>query len=254
MPSLDGRCIAITGAGRGLGATLAMALADLGARPVLLGRDLARLEETVARIGARGGAVAGTIACDLTAIESCRSAAQTLVTQHADCDALVHNGALWSGAGFSEMDDQTISDLVSSAAIGAMVLTRNLLPHLLEKPFADILLVGSGTGLPHALLRGSATAFKAAKAAQHGFVEGLSEELRGTPVRVSGLQPGFIREQMPDEPDWQKPRERTDPLTNREVVETIIFMLSAPPNMAVRSLMIERNSDYLLWPNAGDDI
>ena len=249
MTALSGRTIAITGAGRGLGAALAMTLADLGAKPILLGRDPEKLQGTVARISARGVSVAGTLGCDLTSVASCQEAAAAIVASYPACDAIIHNGALWQGEDFAELTDQAIFDMLNSAATGAMVLTRNLLPHLLSKPFADIFVVGSATGLPHALLRNSSTAFKAAKAAQMGFIEGISEELRDTPVRVSAIHPGFFREMMPDEPGWTAPRAYDDPLTNREVVETILFMLHLPPNTAVRSLLLERNTDYLLWPD-----
>lgn len=251
---LSERTIAISGAGRGLGAALAMVLADTGARPILLGRDITKLSEISTRIEKRGGQVAGILQCDLTSIEDCQKTAEAIQRDHPDCNGIVHNGAMWGGEKIEDQDSQKIFNIINSAVTGAVVLTRYLLPLLKSKPAADILTVGSISGKSHAPLRDCAAAFKAAKAAQEGFARGLAEELRETPIRVSAIHPGMIRDLMPDEPGWDAPRTFDDPMTDREVVDAIVFMLSAPANIVVRALEIERNTDFQLSPNKhGDD-
>ncbi len=251
LVNLEGRTIAITGAGRGLGAALAMVLADLGARPILLGRNTGKLDEIAARIAARGGAVSAVLRCDLGDHASCRAAAGAIAQDHPDCDGLIHNGAMWGEAALADLPDSDIATIIGSATTGAMVLTRDLVPALKARPQADVLIVGSITGLQNVMLRGASSVFKAAKAAQIGFAEGLTEELMGTSVRVSIVHPGFIHDVMPDEPGWTSPRGAEMPLTNREVVDAITYMLSAPPNVTLRSLTIERSADLLLRTGEG---
>jgi len=242
----EGRTIAITGAGRGLGAALAIALADLGARPILLGRNTDRLESIAARIVNRSGVVPAIIQCDLSAHESCRAAAKKIAQEHPDCSGLIHNGAMWGEAALADLADADIAGIIGSATVGAMILTRDVVPVLKARPQADVLIVGSISGLPNVMLRGASSVFKAAKAAQIGFAEGLTEELMGTSVRVSIVHPGFIHDVMPDDPGWDSPRGAETALTNREVIDAISYVLSAPPNVAIRSLTIERNADFLL--------
>ena len=237
---LSDRKLAITGAGRGLGAALAIVAADRGAKPVLLGRDQSKLDAVATTIGGRTGHVPDRIVCDLANPSSAAAAAEALETRHPDLDGLVHNGAMWLPGALETLTDEAMAGCVGSAVTGALILTRRLLPVLKSRTRADIHTVVSTSGLAHVRLLGASVAFRAAKAAQDGFVQGLAEELIGTPVRVSAVYPGNIQDVSPLDPAWSTPRGPRDALTNREVVEAILFSLSLPPNASVRTLVIER--------------
>lgn len=239
MP-LDNRKLAITGAGRGLGAALAIVAADRGARPVLLGRDEANLASVARAIAERAGRKPLTIACDLATLESAAGAAGRLLAEHPDLDGIIHNGTMWLPGSLETVTDEQMAQCIASAVTGALVLTRRLLPLLKSRPHADIHTVVSISGLPNVRLLSASVAFRATKAAQDGFVQGLAEELSGTSVRVSAVYPGNIQDVSPLDPDWSAPRGPRDALTNREVVEAILFTLSLPANASVRSLVIER--------------
>ncbi|KAL9561146.1 hypothetical protein ACKAV7_014501 [Fusarium commune] len=87
----------------------------------------------------------------------------------------------------------------------------------------------------------------AAKAAQDGFTQGLLEEMKGTSVRVTSVYPGLIEDVSPTSVEWQKQRSSDEGITNKNVVDTIIYALSAPPNVSLRSIVIERtHSDFLI--------
>lgn len=243
---LRDRKLAITGAGRGLGAALAIVAADKGVKPVLLGRNpenLAGVAETIER---RTSARPDTIACDLADPASVASAADTLLQRHPDLDGIIHNGTMWLPGAFETLTDDQMAQTVASAVTGALILTRRLLPFLKTKMRADIHTVVSISGLPNVRLLGASVAFRSAKAAQDGFVQGLADELAGTTVRVSAVYPGIIEDISPLEPAWVAPRGPRDPLTNREVVDSILFTLAMPPNVSIRTLVIERaDSDSL---------
>jgi NAD(P)-dependent dehydrogenase (short-subunit alcohol dehydrogenase family) len=249
---VEGRTIAVSGAGRGLGAALAISLADRGAIPILLGRNAESLDAIAARITERNGRKPLTLACDLADAESCAAAAARLISDHPSIDGLVNNGAPWTPGAITDLSIADVKTAVDATVTGTMVLTRGMVAHFRSQPNADILTVVSGTGLANALLRGSSTVFKAAKAAQDAFVQGLAEELRDTPVRVQAVHPGFIRDVLPGDKGWDRPRSWDDALSDREVVDAILFLLSLPPNASVRSMMIERTTDYMLWPNSGE--
>ena len=244
--SIAGRKIAITGAGRGLGAALAIGAADLGAQPILLGRSAGALEEVAGAIAARNGRRPDAVICDLADLGSVRQAAETLATMHPDLDGLVNNGSQWAGGAFETMEDRQIEGVVASTVTGTIALTRQLLPLLRARPRADIHTVVSMSGLPYARLRGSSLPFRAAKAAQDGFVQGLTEELAASDIRVTATYPGLIEDVSPLDKEWERPRGPLDMLCNRNVVEAILYVLSAPDNVAIRSLVIERaKTDFL---------
>ena len=236
---ISGKTFAITGASRGLGAALAIVMADAGARVVLLARNGNALTETADAIFKRTGLTPDTLACDLADPASCSEAGETLARRNPDLDGLIHNGAMWLPGALSAISDADIHACISSAAIGSLILTRHLLPVLGARPASDIHTVVSTSGLPNARLSGTSIAFRAAKAAQDGFVHGLAEELEQTRIRVTAVYPEDFTDVSPLDLAWNEPRQPGGALTNREVVDCILFALNLPPNAAARTLVIE---------------
>ena len=236
---ISGRKIAITGAGRGLGAALAIVLADAGGIPVLLGRTKIELINTARIVESRTDNNIDSIKCDLSVPASCADAGKRLVDEHSNLDGIIHNGAMWLPGSIAEISDQDIQACVASAAIGSIILTRHVLPVLLERPEADIHTIVSTSGLTNMPLDGVSVAFRAAKSAQHGFVQGLYDELLNTGVRVTSIYPGNIKDISPLDSEWTQPRGLDDSLTNREVIDAIVFMLNLPASAAVKELVIE---------------
>ncbi|MGE0846534.1 MAG: SDR family oxidoreductase [Flavobacteriaceae bacterium] len=235
---ISDRKFAITGAGRGLGAALAIEMARAGAQLVLLARTGEALRDTAGTILEMTGQQVIVMACDLADSESATEAGTRLATQHGDLDGLIHNGAMWLPGPMDEVSDTDIQACIASAAIGSLILTRHLLPVLRAREHADIHTVVSTSGLPNRPLDGASVAFAAAKSAQAGFVHGLAEELEKTSVRVTAVFPGDFADVSPTDPAWDAPASGRA-LSNREVVNAILFILNQPPDVAIRSLVIE---------------
>lgn len=244
--TLAGKTIAITGAARGLGAALALVAADRGMTPLLLGRSSAGLALTANAIETRTGRRPEAFECDLADLSSVAAAAGRVAVVAPDLDILVNSGSQFAGGAFEAMTDEKIAAVVNSTVTGTMVLTRRLLPLLSARPAGDIHTVVSMSGLPYARMRGSAVPFVAAKHAQTGFVQAMTEELIGSNVRVTSVYPGIVEETSPLDPDWDREREADEVLSDRDVVEAILFVLGQPRNVAIRSLVIERaQTDFL---------
>ncbi|KAG5794367.1 hypothetical protein H9Q69_006566 [Fusarium xylarioides] len=244
---MNGRKIVISGAGRSLGRALAIVAASQGATPILLGRSQSSLQEVVETIKSDSGATAYPIICDLSDPASVAKATKEISESHPNIDILVNNGAYFTEGTFDKQTDDQILSVVNSAVTGTMLLTRQLLPLLKQRPRADIHNVVSMSGLQYARLTGASLPFRAAKAAQDGFTQGLVEELKGTAVRVTSAYLGLIEDVSPTSEEWQRQRGSDEGITNKNVVDTIIFALSAPPNVSLRSIVIERTrSDFLV--------
>ena len=243
---ISGRKYAITGAGRGLGAALALVMADAGAKLVLLARMSQALAKTADMIHERTGQVVEVLTCDLADAASSGVAGRKLADEHPDLDGLIHNGAMWLPGSMADVSDEDIQACIASAAIGSLILTRHVLPVLAARADADIHTVVSTSGLPNVPLLGTSVIFRAAKSAQTGFVQGLADELKHTGVRVTAIYPGDFKDISPLEPAWADPRNLGDPLTNRDVVEAIMFTLNLPPNASVSSIVIEQQKPDML--------
>ncbi len=233
------RKYAITGASRGLGAALAIKMADAGSKLVLLARTTEALEGTIDSILERTGQQVDVVACDLANTESSAAGGERLASQHSDLDGLIHNGAMWLPGPMDGISDIDIQACIGSAAIGSLILTRHLLPNLKAREDADIHTVVSTSGLQNQPLEGASVVFAAAKSSQAGFVRGLAEELAATRVRVTAVFPGDFADVSPNDPEWNDPVHSGDTLSNREVVEAILFILNQPARVAVRSLVIQ---------------
>jgi short-subunit dehydrogenase len=233
------RKYAITGASRGLGAALAIVMADAGAKLVLLARTKEALHDTAHSIQNRTGQDVEALSCDLADHESCTLAGARLAQEHADLDGLIHNGAMWLPGSMHDISDVDIHACIASAAIGSLILTRHLLPNLLARQDADIHTVVSTSGLPNRPLDGGSVAFHAAKFAQAGFIQGLANELAKTRVRVTAVFPGDFPNISPTDAMWNAATRLDQTLSTRQVVEAILFILNQPSAVSVKSLIIE---------------
>ena len=103
------------------------------------------------------------------------------------------------------VSDIEMRECVASAAIGALVLTRHLLTVLSARPNgADIHTIVSTSGLINRPLDTVSVAFKTAKTAQAGFVDGLAEELADTKIRVTSVMPGNFEDVSPEDSNWSR--------------------------------------------------
>ena len=223
--SLSGRRAVITGAGRGLGRALAIKSADYGAEVALLGRDRAALQVVADVIKSRTGRDAQIAACDLAQPDSVRDACRVVLAAGARVDVLVNNAATWLTGALAEQSDDEIATALAATVTGTVLVTKGLLPALGSSPAADIVNIVSTAGWIGWDL-GAAAAFHAAKHGQSGFSDALRHELKGTGIRVTAIYPPDFDDVDPLGPNWDNTARRK--LSNREVVDTILFAIAAP--------------------------
>jgi len=223
--SFSGRRVVITGAGRGLGRALAIKIADHGAETALLGRDRAALQAVAETIRSRTGRDALMAACDLTRPNSIADACRTVLAGDARVDILVNNAATWLTGALADQPDAEIAAALAATVTGTILVTKGLLPALRSSPAADIVTVISTAGWVRWDL-GASAAFHAAKHGQSGFSDALRHELKETGIRVTALYPPDFDDIDPLAPDWDNNERRK--LSNREVVDTILFAVTAP--------------------------
>ena len=241
-----GTTAVITGAGRGLGAAFAIVLADLGARVIMAGRTSETLYSTAEAISQRTGKRPETLLLDLADPGAVTRAAKKMRDEMHKLDILINNGAQWLAGAMTEHDAYGIVGTIGSALTGTLLFTRGLLPPLEASGKGDILNIVSISGLPNARLQGASVAFLAAKHGQTGMTEGLRQELRGRPVRVSALYPPLLEDISPlNEKIWNAERSPSSLATNRDVVEAGLFAITRPRHLTLASIIIDPDTGGL---------
>lgn len=185
---LAGRVVVITGAGPGVGASLAQTASREGAAIVVGARDAARLDLIVSAVENAGGR-ALAIPVDVTDPASCAALAEGAIQAFGRIDALV-NAAFWTEPEqrLWELDDDTFGRAFDVNVGGTWRVIRAVEPHL-TRPGGAIVTIGSQAGT-----KSSATlaAYAAAKAAVHSLTGSAAVQLGPAGIRVNGVLPGSI--------------------------------------------------------------
>src|SRR5690349_14175134 len=167
------RCL-VTGASSGIGQATARRLADAGAEVLALGRNRPAL-----------ALVGEPIVCDLLD----RDQIDAAVVEAGPVDVLVNNAGIgWFGP-LHELDPDVLERLVRVNLLAPVLLTRALLPGMLERGRGHVVNIGSIVGLVGGKDEAGYASTKGGLAA---FTESVRQELDATPVRVSLVTPGAI--------------------------------------------------------------
>jgi len=235
--------VLITGAGRGLGAAFAVALADLGANLTLTARNTENVKALAESIRLRTGLSPSNFKLDLADAGDVTQLAKKFRDEKRPLDILINNAATWLPGSMTDHDAYAISTTIASNVTGTLLLTRGLLPLLEHSGAGDIMNIVSVSGMVNAPLQGASVAYIASKHAQTGMTDALRQELRGRPVRVNALYPTFIKDISPlNESEWNATPAPDSWITNRDVVETALFALSRPRHLTLANIVLESDT------------
>lgn len=246
MRRLKGRTAVVTGAGRGLGAALAMCLADAGCRLILCGRQATALSVTASMIADRTGVKPGIVCVDMADTASVAAAVASIVTDYKAVDMVVNNAAMWLEADDAPHTPEEVAGVINAAVTGTFLFTQGLMPLLRQSDAPDIVTIGSVSGLPNAALQTVSVPFYAAKHAQAAIADGLRQMLAGTPIRSMIVHPPYLDDMLPGDPLWDAAPERAkgQRATNRDVVESVLFAVTRARHVTL-SMVIDADEGGL---------
>ncbi len=187
MQNLRDKLALITGAASGIGRAVAMELASLGTKLLLVDRDSVGLN-ALAEILQQQGTTVETKLLDLADLAAVAEFASQLDKEHS-LDLLINNAGVVHFGPTVEMGVAEMERLMAVNLLAPMLLTRALLPQLLQRPEAHLVNVASIYGI---VATSRCAAYHASKFGLLGFSESMFVELRGTKVGVSTVCPGFV--------------------------------------------------------------
>lgn len=194
MSAFAGQSVVITGAARGIGHALAVALADAGADVIGVDLNTEALADTAAAVQAAGRAFYG-YACDVSDGSAVQAFADRLRAEGQPVDVLIANAGVLSSGRFIEAPMAHWQRLIEVNLLGVMHCCHALLPLLAAEGGGRILAMASVAGK---VGTPGMTAYAASKHGVVGFCEALRSELQltQTPVTVQWVCPAMVQTQM----------------------------------------------------------
>jgi NADP-dependent 3-hydroxy acid dehydrogenase YdfG len=218
------RVFLITGASSGIGEATARRAAEGGYRLVLAARRLERLQELAAELGGPDRAIA--VRCDVTEWDDQRAMAAAALDAFGRIDVAFANAGFGAPRGFEASDPEHWRAMVLTNVLGAALTIRATLPALREST-GHLLLTGSVAGrraLPGSL-------YSATKWAVTAMGEAARQELGGTGIRVTLVEPGSVDTPFFDEPP-------SGALEPDDIARAVLYAVGQPPHVDVNEILV----------------
>lgn len=218
------RVLLITGASSGIGAATARAAAREGYKLVLAARSSDKLTALAQELGPENVL---TCELDVTNMEQQQAMVEQALETFGRLDGVFANaGRGGSPGGFSEADHDAWREMILTDIYGVGLTIQACLPAL-KRSKGHVLLTGSAAG--RTTIPGSM--YSATKWAVTGIGYNLREELRGTGMRVTLIEPGMVDTPFFDEPP-------THALEDRDIANAVIYALAQPAHVDVNEILI----------------
>jgi NADP-dependent 3-hydroxy acid dehydrogenase YdfG len=238
LSALSGRTAVVTGASRGIGAGIASALAEQGARVVIIARNEAKLKER-----ARSIERAVPIACDITNPAGVERATKRIASELGGApDILVNNAGIFGVSTVEETEPQFFIDTINTNLVAPFLFVRAFLGDMKKRKTGHVVTIGSVAD--RTIYTGNA-AYSAAKFGSRAIHEVLRAELRGTGVRATLVSPAATDTEI-----WNtvtvtdpagKPHDKRPMLDPADVVSAVMFALTQPDRVNIDELRLSHS-------------
>lgn len=245
MISIQNHIILITGASSGIGAACARIFASAGAKLILAARRQERLQqladELVERFHERSLQIY-LLQLDVRERSAVESAISNLPPEWSDIDILINNAGLSRGLDkLHEGDFQDWEEMIDTNIKGLLYLTRYVVPGMVKRDRGHVVNIGSIAG-HQTYPRGNV--YCGTKAAVKAISEGLKQDLLGTPVRVTSVDPGMVETEFSevrfrgDGDRASKVYQGVTPLTPDDVADVIFFCVTRPSHVNINEVIL----------------
>ena len=240
MTGIEGKVVAITGAGSGIGAATAMLLADRGAAVVLGARRLKLLDRVADGIRRSGGR-AVTCATDVTRREDLQRLVELAVSEYGTLDVLVNNAGISKIGPMADLDVDGWSSMIDVNLRGVLHGIAAALPVFRSQGRGHLVTTVSTSGLKIAPTQ---AVYAATKNAVRTLLEGLRQESTDGVLRTTSISPGYVRTDLADSIDDPAVREQIRrgmdefAIAPEAVARAIAFAIEQPDDVEIGDITI----------------
>lgn len=190
--NLTGQIAIVTGASRGIGKAIAVALGRCGAKVACVARNEDKLKETVSEIQAAGG-TASWHGCDVSQGSAVNELVEKIVSEMGKVQILVNNAGITRDTLLPRMDDDQWDEVIQTNLRGPFLFTRALSRVMVSARYGRIINISSVSGI---MGNPGQSNYSASKAGLIGFTKTVARELGGRNITVNAIAPGFIESDM----------------------------------------------------------
>lgn len=242
MVSVKNQIVLITGASSGIGEACANAFAQAGAKLILVARREKRLKQLAEQLRQNYACDLHLLALDVCDRSQVQSALDQLPMPWSAVDILINNAGL--SRGLDKLHEASIQDweeMIDTNIKGLLYMTRTLVPGMVSRGKGHVINLGSIAG--HQTYPGGSV-YCATKAAVKAISEGLKQDLLGTSVRVSSVDPGLVETNFSnvrfhgDTERAEKVYQGLTPLTPDDVADVIFFCATRSPHVNISEVIL----------------
>ncbi len=226
----------VTGAGRGIGKSIAIALAEKGVDVALVSRTLSELKSTAVVIE-KIGRKALPIFADISNEQHVDSMVQEVVSKFGKIDILVNNAGVGYFSKVAEMKLEEFDQMFSVNMRGLFLATKSVLPYMIKQNSGDIINISSLAGR-NAFVGGAG--YSATKWAVIGFARSLMLEVRKNNIRVITICPGSVNTSFSN-----NVKDTSQMPQPEDIAKVVVDALSMPRNVMVSEIDVRpTNPDW----------
>jgi 3-oxoacyl-[acyl-carrier protein] reductase len=233
---LEGKVAIVTGAGRGIGRSIAHALAHEGVRVCLAARSADELQQVLEEIETAGG-VASCLPTDVGREEEAVALVRNTVERFHRLDILVNNAGTGVFGPLAETSTDQWDAVMRVNARGPFILCREAIPHLQKQKNSYIVNVSSVVGV-----KGyeNQSAYTASKHALMGMTKALAKEVRDLGIRVHAVCPGGVDTRLVGS---ARPDLDTSVLMRPEdIADAVLFLVTREGNAVIDEIHLHREA------------
>ncbi len=197
---LAGKIALVTGASRGLGKSMAIALGEAGASLALVSRDEESLREVSKEAGTLG-VVSETFQADVSREQDVEHLREAAIRHFGEVNILVNNAGINIRKPITEFTTGEWRSVIDTNLIGPFLMCHAFVPHMKGRGYGRI--INTTSTMSH-VATANRTAYAASKAGLLGFTKALAIELAPEGITVNGISPGWFETEL-TKPIWSNP-------------------------------------------------
>ncbi|AXC10498.1 Short chain dehydrogenase [Acidisarcina polymorpha] len=240
--TVQGKTVFITGASSGIGAACARAFAGEGARLLLAARRMDRLQALQPELLNAGALEVHLLELDVREGPKVESSIAGLPSEWQAIDVLINNAGLSRGLDkLQEGKPEDWDEMIDTNVKGLLYVTRAVVPGMIERGTGHVVNLGSTAG---EMTYPKGAVYCATKAAERAINDGLRQDVLGTPLRVTSVDPGMVETPFSevrfrgDTKRAAQVYEGVTPLKPEDIADAILWAVTRPAHVNIARILL----------------